>query len=127
MKTKEQYLDDLHRGAERSLENETPEENRTLTTAIRDFLKTPDGMEVLQADRQFPQTLNTYCYVCGVMAQKKESQDVINRLHDITQQVLDICIEMTEKLSENDADEFLPRVKEIMKNCKLDYVPFKGE
>lgn len=127
MKTKEQYLDDLKKGAARSLENETAEENLTLTRAIMDFLKTSDGIEVLQVDSILPQTLNTYCFVCGTMAQKKESQGVINKLHDITQQVLDICIEMTEKLSEGDADEFLPRVEEITKNCKLDYVPFKGD
>lgn len=127
MKTKEQYLDDLKKGAARSLENETAAENLTLTHAIKDFLKTSNGIEVLQVDSILPQTLNTYCFVCGTMAQKKESQDVINKLHDITQQVLDICIEMTEKLSEGDAEKFLPRVKEITKNCKLDYVPFKGE
>lgn len=124
MKTKEQYLDDLKKGAARSLENETEEENKALEAAIVEYMGTFAGQFLQKLP---PQVFLTYAFVAGTMAQKKESQGVINKLHDITQQVIDICIEMTEKLSEGDADEFLPRVEEITKNCKLDYVPFKGE
>lgn len=122
MKTKEQYLDDLRKGARRALLNDTEKDSWEQEQAAAIFYASPLVRET------FPGSLLcAYGFSAGTMAQKKESQDVINRLHDITQQALDICIEMTEKLSEDDADEFLPRVREITKNCKLNYVPFKGE
>lgn len=122
MKTKEQYLDDLRKGARRALLNDTEKDSWEQEQAAAIFYASPLVRET------FPGSLLcAYGFSAGTMAQKKESQNVIDHLHDSTQQVIDLCGEMAEKLSEADVEKFLPRVREITKNCKLDYVPFKGD
>lgn len=123
MKTKEQYLDDLKKGAERSLVNEIQEENQALLTGVRAFLKTPDGYLLSMLGSE---TSITYAFVAGSMAQKKESQKVISTLVDLCAQFSDLFSEIESQLNDEQVQKFEMLMQNFI-NCKLDYIPFKGE
>jgi len=123
VKTKEQYLEDLKKGAERSLVNEIQEENQALLAGVRAFLKTPDGYLLSLLGTE---TSITYAFVAGTMAQKKESQKVISTLVELCAQFSDLFSEIDPQLN----DEQVQKFEMLMQNfidCKLDYIPFKGE